>query len=96
MKGYKPKITLDISVIVKWFRKEDDREYALLIREQITEDAVETVVSTIVLTELARALMKAKWKKADIYELLQLLDDIIRPGGINLIHVDDLVAQTKI
>ncbi len=38
MKGYKPKITLDTSVIVKWFRKEDDREYALLIREWITEN----------------------------------------------------------
>lgn len=93
MKGYKPKITLDTSVIVKWFRKEDDREYALLIREWITEDSVEAVVSTITLTELARALMKAKWKKADIYELLELLDDIIRLGGIDLIHVDDLIAQ---
>ena len=67
MKGYKPKITLDTSVIVKWFRKEDDREYALLIKEWITEDSVEAIVSTITLTELARALMKAKWKKADIY-----------------------------
>jgi len=93
MKGHKPKITLDTSVIVKWFREEDDREYALLIREWITEDLVEAEVSTIALTELARALMKAKWKKADIYELLELLDDIIRPGGINLIHVDDLIAQ---
>jgi len=93
MKGHKPKITLDTSVIVKWFREEDDREYALLIREWITEDLVEAEVSTIALTELARALMKAKWKKVDIYELLELLDDIIRPGGINLIHVDDLIAQ---
>lgn len=93
MKGHKPKITLDTSVIVKWFREEDDREYTLLIREWITEDLVEAEVSTIALTELARALMKAKWKKADIYELLELLDDIIRPGGINLIHVDDLIAQ---
>ena len=41
MKGYKPKITLGTSVIVKWFRKEDDREYALLIRDWITEDASE-------------------------------------------------------
>ena len=87
MKGYKPKITLDTSVIVKWFRKEDDREYALLIREWITEDSVEAVVSTIALTELARALMKAKWKKPDIYELLELLDDIIRLGGIDLMKI---------
>jgi len=93
MKGHKPEITLETSVIVKWFREEDDSEFAILIREWITEDLVEAEVSTIALTELARALMKAKWKKADIYELLELLDDIIRSGGINMIHVDDLIAQ---
>jgi predicted nucleic acid-binding protein len=70
MKSYKPRITVDTSAIVKWFKIEDGRERALKLRNWAEAAKIKLAISTILLSECARGLKKAGWEDTEIYESL--------------------------
>lgn len=94
MKLYKPKVTVDTSAIVKWFKIEENREYALKLRSWVEEEKIELIISAILPSECARGLKKAGWESKEIYETLDMLDRIINLCGIELIPVDRLVVRS--
>lgn len=58
MKPYKPKVTVDTSAIVKWFKAEENREKALQLRSWTEEEKIKLVISTILPCECTRGLKK--------------------------------------
>ena len=94
MKSYKPRITVDTSAIIKWFKIERDRERALKLRNWAEAAKIRLAVSAILLSECARGLKKAGWKDTEIYESLDMLDMIVSLCGIELVPVDRLVVKS--
>ena len=94
MKFYEPRVAVDTSAIVKWFKVEEDREPALKLRSWTEEEKVKLVISAILPSECARGLKKAGWENKEIYEALDMLDRIIHLCGIELIPVDILVVKS--
>ena len=94
MRVYKPKVCIDTSSIVKWFRVEEGSGEALKIRKWTEEGRIKLVVSVILLSECARGLKKAKWEDDEIYEALEMLDTIVDLCGVDVIPVDRLVIKS--
>jgi predicted nucleic acid-binding protein len=94
MKPYDPKVAVDTSAIVKWFKIEENRESALKLRSWTEEENIKLVISAILPSECARGLKKAGWENKEIYEALGMLDRIINLCGIELIPVDKLVVKS--
>ena len=90
---YKPKVSMDTSSIVKWFKVEEGSEEALKLRKWTEEGGIKLVVSEILLSECARGLKKAEWEDDEIYEVLEMLDTIIDLCGVDVIPVDRLVIK---
>ncbi len=94
MRPYKPKVCIDTSAIVKWFRVEEGREQALKLREWTEKQRVDLVLSMLLLSECARGLKKAEWEDTEIYEALEMLDTIIELCGVEIVPVDRLVIKS--
>ncbi|MEA1957726.1 MAG: type II toxin-antitoxin system VapC family toxin [Euryarchaeota archaeon] len=94
MNAYKPKVSMDTSSIVKWFKAEEGSKEALKLRKWTEEGRIKLVISTILLSECARALKKAKWEDDEIYEVLDMLDTIIDLCGVDVIPADRLVVKS--
>ena len=56
MKFYEPRVAVDTSAIVKWFKVEEDRESALKLRSWTEEEKIKLVISAILPSEYARVL----------------------------------------
>ena len=93
MKGSSLTFLLDTSVIVKWFKDEENSDKARLILEWVRGEKVHLNLSTLVLTETIRGLKKASWSTEDIQTSLQMLNDIITLGKVDLVQVDEIVAR---
>jgi uncharacterized protein with PIN domain len=63
MKSYKPKVVVDTSAIVKWFKIEENRESALKLRSWTEEEKIKLVISAILPSECARGLKKRFFHK---------------------------------
>ena len=94
MESYKPKVTVDTSAIVKWFKAEENREKALKLRSWTEAEKIKLIISAILLSECARGLKKAGWENKEIYDAMDMLDRIINLCGIELIPVDRLVVKS--
>ncbi|KAF5437605.1 putative nucleic acid-binding protein, contains PIN domain [Candidatus Methanophagaceae archaeon] len=94
MNAYNPKVCMDTSSIVKWFKTEEGSKEALKLRQWTEEGRIKLVISMILLSECTRALKKAKWVDDEIYEVLDTLDTIINLCGVDVIPVDRLVVKS--
>ena len=56
--SYRPRVCLDSSVVVKWFKVEEESAEALKIRRWAEEGRIKLIISAIVLSESARALKR--------------------------------------
>jgi predicted nucleic acid-binding protein len=56
--NYRPRVRLDSSILVKWFKVEEESGEALKLRRWAEEARIKLVISAIVLSESARALKK--------------------------------------
>ena len=54
MNAYKPKVSMDTSSIVKWFKVEEGSKEALNLRKWTEEGRIKLVISAILLSECAR------------------------------------------
>jgi len=54
MNAYKPKVSMDTSSIVKWFKVEKDSKEALNLRKWTEGGRIKLVISAILLSECAR------------------------------------------
>jgi predicted nucleic acid-binding protein len=94
MKSSKPSITADTSALVKWFKVERDRAWALQLRSWAEEGRIKLILSVLFLSECARGFKKAGWENKEITEALDMFDMMVNLFGIELISVDKLVAKT--
>jgi len=94
MRVYKPKVCIDTSAIVKWFRVEKGSDEALKLREWTEKQRINLVFSMILLSECARGLKKAEWSDDEIYEALEMLDTIIELCSVEVVPIDRLVIKS--
>ena len=71
--NYRPKVCVDTSALVKWFKDEKERLEAIKLKNWAEEGKIKLVVSAVVLTECARAFKKASYDNDEIYEILDIL-----------------------
>ena len=55
----RPRVCVDTSALVKWFKVEEESLEAVKLRRWAEEAKIKLVISAIVLTECARAFKKA-------------------------------------
>ena len=60
------RISVDTSVIVKWFKEEEGRENAIMLRNYAEDGKIKLIISAITFPEVARGLKKAGWEKEEI------------------------------
>ena len=92
--SYRPRVCLDSSVLVKWFKVEEESTEALELRKWVEEARVRLIISTIVLTEGARALKKVGCDKDEIYEILDLFETFINFCGVEVVPVNWLIIKS--
>ena len=83
-RSYRPRVCLDSSVVVKWFKVEEESAEALKIRRWAEEGRIKLIISAIVLSESARALKKTGCDKEEIYEILDLFLNVIPRSSLRL------------
>ena len=91
--SYRPRVCLDSSVVVKWFKVEEESAEALKIRRWAEEGRIKLIISAIVLSESARALKKTGCDKEEIYEILDLFDAFISLCGVDVVPVELLIIK---
>lgn len=92
--NYRPKVCVDTSALVKWFKDEKERLEAIKLRSWAEEGKIKLVVSAVVLTECARAFKKARYDKEEIYEILDMLDAFNGLCGVDIVPVDGLIIKS--
>jgi predicted nucleic acid-binding protein len=92
--SYRPRVCLDSSVVVKWFKVEEESAEALKIRRWAEEGRIKLIISAIVLSESARALKKTGCDKEEIYEILDLFDAFISLCGVDVVPVELLIIKS--
>ena len=92
--SYRPRVCLDSSVVVKWFKVEDDSKEAIKLRRWAENARIKLVISAIVLSESARALKKAGCGTDKIYEMTDMLDSFISLCKVEVVPVDWLIIKS--
>ena len=92
--SYKPKVCLDTSALVKWFKAEEERSEAIKLRRWVEVAKIRLVFSAIVLTECARVFKKAGYNDGEIYDILDMLDAFIGLCGVDVVPVDRLIIKS--
>lgn len=92
--SYRPKVCLDTSALVKWFKAEEERSEAIKLRRWAEAAKIRLVFSAIVLTECARAFKKAGYNDGEIYDILDMLDAFIGLCGVDVVPVDRLIIKS--
>ncbi len=90
----RPKVCVDTSALVKWFKAEEGRSEAVKLRNWAEEGKIKLVVSAVVLTECARAFKKAGYNNDEIYEILDMLDAFNGLCGVDVVPVDWLIIKS--
>jgi len=88
---------LDTSIIVKWFREEDEdhRKEALYIRDRIIDFDSEFVMSYYGLFELVRAMVKHNYSKENIEEAFQSMNDLYEIDGLKNVRMEEVLFLVK-
>jgi|GEM_PF-1331857 len=94
MRSYRSRVCLDTSVLVKWFKVEEESTEALELRRWAEEARIKLIISAIALTESARALKKVGCDNDEIYEILDLFDTFISLCGVEVVPADWLVIKS--
>jgi predicted nucleic acid-binding protein len=83
---------LDTSVIVKWFREEEDyHDKAMLILDRIRSMESMYLTSSLTVLELTRALVKAGESEERIRNASDMLKDFFEIGAIERAGMDNVV-----
>lgn len=89
-------ITLDASVVVKWFKKGEKLEReALDLRDRILESRILALSSEWLLLEVVRALVKAGYPREKIEEVYSTLREISSLGFIEAVPVGKALDKAK-
>ncbi len=89
-------ITLDSSVIVKWFKKGEEFEReALRLRDEIFKGIIGPIMSEWVFLEVVRALVKVGLQEAKINQAYSALRDMVELGFIKVISISNLLEVAK-
>lgn len=87
---------LDTSVMVKWFKEDEEyREQALKLRERVIDLESEFVMCYYGLLELVRALVKADFPRDKIDESFQSINDLYDIGALKSVAIEDVLYQSK-
>jgi len=84
-------VLTDASVLVKWFKKGEEKEaQALILKDAVFAGKITVVVNEYVLLEIIRALKKAGYPQGKIIDTKKFLDDLENLGFIKVIKVCDV------
>ena len=87
---------LDASIIVKWFKREEDySEEALKLRNRVINFDTEFVMSYYGLLETVRALVKSNFPEEEIEDCFQNLHDLYDIGALKNVNVDEVLFLAK-
>ena len=87
---------LDTSVIVKWFKEDEEhRKESLKLRERIINFESEFVMSYFGLFELVRALVKKNYPKEKIDESFQNIHDLYEIDALKNAKVEEALYLVK-
>ena len=87
---------IDTSVIVKWFKKDEDhRIEALALRDRIINLDSEFVMSYYGLFELIRALVKHDYSKEAIEDAFQSINDLYEIDGLTNVRMEEVLFLVK-
>ncbi len=87
---------LDSSIVVKWFKKGEEREAeALRLKDDILESRVSAVCSDWLLVEVVRGLMKAGFPGKRVEACYSALREIGSLGFLEQVSVGDVLDLTK-
>lgn len=89
-------ISVDSSVIVKWFKKGEKYEQeALKLRDDVLSTAVIPILSEWVYLEVVRGLVKALYPKDKIRQAYDTLKEMAELGFIKVISISNLLEKAK-
>ncbi|MEM2902729.1 MAG: type II toxin-antitoxin system VapC family toxin [Candidatus Bathyarchaeia archaeon] len=89
-------LTVDSSVIVKWFKKgEEFEKEALRLRDDILEGTISLVISEWIYLEVVRGLVKAGFSDEKVTQAYIALKDMVDLGFMKAIPVTDLLDKAK-
>ena len=96
MNGLDDSLTLDASVVVKWFKKGEkfERE-ALNLRDEILKSKVHAITSEWLLLEVVRGLVKAGYPKDKIEQAYSVLKEMTSLGFIEAMPVGEALEKAK-
>ncbi len=87
---------LDTSVIVKWFKEDEEhREESLKLRERVINFDSEFVMSYFGLLELVRALVKNNFPKEKIDKSFQSIHDLYKIDALKNVGVEGALFFAK-
>jgi predicted nucleic acid-binding protein len=92
--NYRPRVCLDSSILVKWFKVEEESGEALKLRRWAEEARIKLAISAIVLSESARALKKGGFDNDEIYRISDMFDAFISLCGVEVVPVDWLIIKS--
>lgn len=92
--SYRPRVCLDTSVVVKWFKIEENSESAIELKRLAETSRIKLAISAIVLSETTRGLKKAGCSDDRLYQVVDMLDSFISLCGMDVIPVDWLIIKS--
>ena len=89
-------VAVDSSVVVKWFKKGEDKEIeALKLRDDILAGRMAPLISEWVYLEVVRALVKAGYSKSKIARAYETLREMTDLGFIRVVPISGLLDKAK-
>lgn len=84
-------ISLDASVLVKWFKKgEENEEWAMKLKDKVLSREIVPIVNEYVFLEIVRAMKKAGFPKTKIVETARFLEDLEILNYVNVVTVKEV------
>ncbi len=87
---------LDTSVIVKWFRREEEyHKESLRILDRVTNFDTRFIMSRYGLLELIRALVKNGFPEKEILEAFQVVKGLYNTGALEDVELENILEYAR-
>ncbi len=84
-------ISIDASVMVKWFKKGEEKEkLALRLKDDVLSRRITLVVNEYVFLEVIRAMTKAGYPGTKVEETIDFLNDLETLGFVDVVSVEEV------
>lgn len=86
--------TIDASVVVKWFKENEEfSQESLELLRRIRDFEIKGVMNEWVILEVIRALTKCKYERSKIHEIQHIIESMFDIGALRKITVSEVLPQ---